>query len=340
MKLKKIVCLVLGLALMLSLGTVAFADEVTESGETTQPSTYSDQTTVIIEKVYKIENVGTTSPAETFTVEQVGDGCVTDGDATTAPALGTIAGAVFAEGAATTEGAKANITITLPTYTTVGVYEYTLKEAVGTTAGVVYHSGNIKLVVTVMKDADGTIRVAAVHTEAENEEKSGSITNVYRAAGVQSEDTGLKIMKTISGNMADPDKYFEFTVSLTGETGKTYAASYAIKGGSYTSNPTSCTVDTPFKIYLKAGETITIENLPYGVTYTVDETDYNGYTTKGEVLTPAMVDAATESVTVNNEKSADVDTGIYTDTMPYILLLAVVAVAAIVFFSKKRYAKD
>ena len=35
------------------------------------------------------------------------------------------------------------------------------------------------------------------------------------------------------------DKYFEFTVQLTGEEGKTYQDSYAITGGSYDANPAS-----------------------------------------------------------------------------------------------------
>ena len=37
--------------------------------------------------------------------------------------------------------------------------------------------------------------------------------------------------------MGNKDKYFEFTVQLTGEEGKTYQDSYAITGGSYDANP-------------------------------------------------------------------------------------------------------
>ena len=39
--------------------------------------------------------------------------------------------------------------------------------------------------------------------------------------------------------MGNKDKYFEFTVQLTGEEGKTYQDSYAITGGSYDANPAS-----------------------------------------------------------------------------------------------------
>ncbi|MFR9067194.1 MAG: hypothetical protein ACLVJH_10105 [Faecalibacterium prausnitzii] len=39
--------------------------------------------------------------------------------------------------------------------------------------------------------------------------------------------------------MGNKEKYFKFTVQLTGEEGKTYQDSYAITGGSYDANPDS-----------------------------------------------------------------------------------------------------
>lgn len=335
---KKVVSLILGLVMMLSLSTAAFA----EGGETPEVSVsdYKDTQTVTITKVYKLENAGTTSPAETFTVEQVGDGIVTDGErkGEPAPELGTITGATFEEGAATVDGATANITINLPVYDRVGVYEYTLKETVGDTAGVVYHSGNIKLVVTVMQGEDGKIRVAGVHTENEGGEKSGSITNVYRAAGIATNEEGLRITKTVDGNMGDKDQYFDFTVTLTGEQGKSYSDSYAVVGGSY-DKPETVTIGETLNLKLKHGDTITIENLPYGVHYTVSETPVEGYTTSatGEEGT---ISAAKHEVSFTNTKTGEVDTGIYTDSLPYILILALVAAAAFVFFSRKRFVKD
>ena len=156
-KMKKVFAGFLAAAMMLSLSVTAFA-----AGTTTP--TYTDQSTVTLTKVYKLVGNGS-SPAETFTLEQVGSGRVTDGDAESAPALGTITGASFEAGAASTTGATGTISISLPTYTTVGVYEYTLREVnTAATAGVTYRSETIKLVVTVMQGTDGKIRVAGVHT--------------------------------------------------------------------------------------------------------------------------------------------------------------------------------
>lgn len=328
---KKLMALFLAMIMVMGLSVAALAAD----GD--NDSNYADMTSVTITKVYKAANENTTSPAETFTVSQIGDGKVIDGDATSAPALGTITGAAFNVGGATTEGASASITITLPTYDRVGIYEYTLRETAGNTAGVTYFDGDIKLVVTVIEQ-DGMVRVAAVHTETgENAAKSGSIENTYSAGS-------LSISKTVTGNLGDKSKYFKVTVTLTGEGGKTYADSYAVSGGSYESNPSTITIGTAAEFYLKDGETITIANLPYGVTYTVEEVDYtsDGYDAPDYSFsdTNKKIGSASDTVSITNNKGAEVDTGITMDSLPYIMLLALVAVAGVVIFSKKRMARE
>ena len=233
----------------------------------------TDMTSVTVTKVYKLVGAGS-SPAETFTLEQVGDGVVKSGEATVAPALGTITGATFNEGAASADGAEANITITLPTYDKVGVYEYTLKEMAGTTAGVTYYDAPIRLVVTVINDETGNLRVAAVHTESEG-------------------------------------------------------------GGSYDSNPTSIAIDTEATFHLKHGETLSIANLPYGVSYTVTETAAEGYTTTKEGDS-GSINAPAQTAAFTNDRTTTVDTGITTDSLPYVLLLGIVVLAGAVLFIKRR----
>lgn len=119
-KTKKLLACLIAAATMLTMGSTVFAADA--------GTTYTDQSTVTIKKAYKLTNEGTTSPAETFTLVQVGDGTVRDSEATSAPALGTITGATFAEQAATVNGTPGEITVALPTYEHVGIYEYTLKE--------------------------------------------------------------------------------------------------------------------------------------------------------------------------------------------------------------------
>lgn len=319
---KKFVAILLTLMLVLGIGA-AVADEA----PATPTTDLTDHETVKIKKVYKLEGAGT-SPVETFTLEQVGNGSVKDGDATSAPALGIITGATFAEGAANANGATGEITVALPEYTSVGVYEYTLQEVAGTTAGVTYYGETIKLVVTVVNGTVGNIRVAAVHTEDEGGTKSSEFINTYRAGT-------LKVSKTVAGNLGDKNKYFEFKVTLTGENGKTYGASYAVTGGSKDDNPKSIVIGQETTFMLKHGDTLSIANLPYGVTYTVTETAADGYTTSATGDT-GKINAAEQTAAFTNTKTGSIDTGVTTENLPYVLLIGFVVLAGAALLIKRK----
>lgn len=327
-RVKRIFACLLALTMMFGLSATAFA---TESGTT---PTSTDQTTVTIKKKYKLTNADTTSPGETFTLEQVGAGRVTDGDATSAPALGRITGATFIEGAATVNGTTGDITVALPGYTSVGVYEYTLKEVAGTTAGVEYYGKDIKLVVTVINGENGKLRIAAVHTETKGGTKSDTFTNTYSAGT-------LNISKTVTGNLGDKEKYFEFEVTLKGVDGKTYADSYTVSGGTNTSNPSTIKIGEKTTFQLKHGDEISIANLPYGVSYTVTEAA-DGYTTTytGDPSGNSSINAAEQTVAFTNEKKGTVDMGVYLDNLPYILVFAGVLAIAAVFVVRRRRFED
>lgn len=319
---KKFVAILLTLMLVLGIGA-AVADEA----PATPTTDLTDHETVKIKKVYKLEGAGT-SPVETFTLKQVGDGTVTNGEATSAPALGTITGAAFAAGAATANSATGEITVALPEYTSVGVYEYTLQEVAGTTAGVTYYGETIKLVVTVVNGKNNDLlRIAGVHTESSGV-KSDTFENTYRAGT-------LNVSKTVTGNLGDKNKYFEFKVTLTGENGKTYGASYAVTGGSKDDNPKSIVIGQETTFMLKHGDTLSIANLPYGVTYTVTETAAAGYETTmtGDSGT---IGAATQTAAFTNNKNGSIDTGVTTENLPYVLLIGFVVLAGAALLIKRK----
>lgn len=318
---KKFVAILLTLMLVLGIGAaVATEAEVTPTTDTD----LTDHGTVTIKKVYKLVGAGT-SPAETFTLEQVGVGRVTDGDATSAPALGTITGAAFNEGAATADGTTiGNITVALPEYTNVGVYEYTLQEVAGNTAGVAYYGKTIKLVVTVINGTDGNIRVAAVHTESEDEVKSDKFENTYSAGT-------LTVKKTVTGNLGDKKKEFDFTVTFAATEGKNWTPAIGASEGAtmVEDNPMSYT----FK--LKHDAMATFGNLPAGVTYTVTETPVDGYTTNN-IEQKGTIVAGLNEVTFINEKSGTIDTGVTTENLPYVLLIGFVVLAGAALLIKRK----
>lgn len=335
---KKILSLALALVLVLSMSTVAFA---TEGGETD----YTDMSTVTLTKEYKLTNPGTTSPAETFTFSTLTCTNVTDaanGVNTTNAPVPTITNVSYTAGEAGGNNAKKNITITLPTYTSVGIYTYTFSEINGGTAGVTYRSDAITLVVTVIEQ-NGKVRVAAVHTEGEGKDKSGEFNNEYSAGS-------LSVKKTVTGIMGDKEKEFTVKVTFTAPAGDTVREDITYVDGNESKTIAAgegWTDSKEVEITLKHDETVTFTNIPYGVTYNVVENDYTNED-EGGYDSPTYnfdddnkkIDTASENVTITNNKGGVVDTGINMDSMPYILMLAVVFMGLFVFFYKKRKMRE
>ena len=319
---KKFVAILLTLMLVLGIGA-AVAEE-----------TYSDVSSVTVKKVYKLTNANMSSPAETFTLEQVGAGRVTDGDATSAPALGTITGAIFAEGAATVDGTTGNITIALPTYEKVGVYEYTLREVAGKTAGVTYYGKDILLKVTVIEQG-GKVRVAAVHTESgegDDTAKRDNFPNEYSAGD-------LNVTKTVAGNLGDQSKKFDFTVKFTKPDGKdvnsTITATVAGVGATNFNIAWDDKGTYTYTFQLAHGQKASFANLPYGVSYTVTEAAADGYTTT-KAGDSGTISAAEQTAAFTNTKEGSIDTGVTTENLPYVLLIGFVVLAGAALLIKRK----
>lgn len=334
MKLNKLFAGVLAAAMMMSVGVSAMAAKDNQNASFT--------------KTYKITNEGTSNPEETFNFTFTADH-VTDSNKNLTteqmPAIGN-ATVEYTEGTATVEGLERTVGVALSnvTWPGVGVYYYQVKEVAGNTAGVVYDSNTAWLKVTVAYDEGTQTYYTAFVTLSLTDEdgngitdnKTGGFTNEYQAGS-------LAITKNVTGNLGDRTAYFAVKVTLNGETGKTYADTYAVSGGSYSTNPTTIAIGTETTFYLKDNDTITISNLPYNVTYTVVEEDYTT-DEKGKYDEASYnfsdsekkIDSASDTVTITNNKGTVVDTGVILDNAPYIVMLAVVAGGAFFMISKKR----
>lgn len=325
---KKLLSLALVLVLVLSLGAAAYA---------------ADNQDASFNVTYKLANDGTSSPAETFTFTFT-NGTVTDAaEGTQAPAIpaSTVS---FDAGEATAAGATKAVSVNLAgvTWPSVGIYTYDVKQTAGNTAGVSYDTKTLKMKVTVALDNDNQHYVAFVTTSLADDDhngqtdvKTGGFENTYSAGD-------LSVTKNVEGNMGDKTKFFDIKVTVTNPAdGKTYPASYTVTGGSDPSNPNTITAGTETTFKLKDDETITIANLPQGVTYTVTEADYKaeGYETTYQNENGPIA-AADVAATVTNTKGITVDTGISLDSLPYIVLL-VVSMSALAFFAmRKRAARE
>lgn len=329
-KIEKLLAGVLSISLAMGVSVMpAFA----ASGET-----YADMDSVVIKKNYELANTDTISPEETFTFT-IDPVTVTDASegieaANYLPSVGDV---TYAQGEAGSASKTKKIEIKLPEYDSVGVYTYIIHEVEGNSAGVTYYGDAILLRVTVIEQ-DGKLRIAAVHTEdpeSTGEGKKDDFDDRYSAGK-------LEVHKDVEGIMGNKDKYFKFTVQLTGEEGKTYQDSYAITGGSYDANPDSIEIrpgeTTEATFYLKDDDTIHIENLPYGVEYKVSETPVADYVTT-ETGTEGEVDAAVEQANFTNTKGGTVDAGVVLDSAPYLFTLTGAAGVGLLLTLRRRHQK-
>lgn len=316
---KKFVSILLVLVLMMSLSVAAFADDA--------PATPAP-TTATLAKVVTVTNDGTKMPAQTFSfvVDKVS---VTDAAADVTVAnmpVPTVDSVTYAEG----ESGSKTLAINLPTYTSVGVYTYTITENAGSTAGMVYDTASRILKVTVVNGTtEGTFAVAGTVLVGTDNKKSDSFNNVYNAGS-------LEITKEVTGNLGDKSKDFTFSVILNAPEGKTVSSTIKVAGrdASFVSGQT-------YNFTLKHGQSYTFGNLPYGVEYTVTETAADGYTTTvngtaGNTITSEISAAAQTAAFVNDKNDGNLDLGVSMDSLPYILMLVVVGAAVVVIATRKK----
>ena len=152
------------------------------------------------------------------------------------------------------------------------------------------------------------------------------VTTLYAIWKLNTVD--LTIQKTVSGNMYNANDEFSFTLHY-GENSEIFT----LKGGA----------STTFQVPVGAEVTVT-ENLKKS----------NGYIPSNGTGTTVTLTAALEKngifkftmpeqdskLVINNDKTVTVDTGVLLDTLPYILILGVVAVGAVLLIKRRRKRDD
>lgn len=161
------------------------------------------------------------------------------------------------------------------TYDKEGTYIYKLSEVKGTDTGIVYDETvyYVKVKVTLV-EKEYEAKVSYFKDEA----CTVSLTTDLPTFNNTTKPTGsLTISKTVSGNAASTTKEFTFIVKLIPNSDTTN--NNIIYG-----NVTNVTViDNEISFKLKAGDSKTINGLPDGIRYTVQELDSNGYTVSAKV---------------------------------------------------------
>lgn len=146
----------------------------------------------------------------------------------------------------------------------------------------------------------------------------------------------VTITKQVTGNMGDWNRDFAFTVSCT----EAMAA-----GTGYTLSEDGKTAT----FNLKHGESMTLQGVRNGATLTIAEGNADGYTMTIKVdnqsidnknYTIPVNNDPQVSITVTNQKAWTVDTGVLLDYLPYILILVVVVLGAVLFLKNRKKRKD
>ena len=204
-------------------------------------------------------------------------------------------------------------------------------------------------------------------TDVDNGTKDDGFTNTYTTYD-------LTLAKTVTGNQGDRDKYFEFTVNISGAVNGTVytvdlsgAEASPIVDGKTKSNLATLTAtngSVEATYYLKHGQSIVIQGLTADTKYTIAETSYStdGYSTaynvkvgEEEVVASTTSNSTGErtmsiastgpegtaktgdhTVIFTNDKQGTVPTGILLETAPYLILGAVVVAGLVVLFATRR----
>ncbi len=359
MKLKKFFAGVLAAAMMLTVGaTAAFATNTTESMIVADGNGVANFT--LTKKLMVAEGTAPQKMTFDFTVS----GHVADADK--GAKAGTVGGEFTTQPSVTFEK-TGNEQFTVNTYSQdfsidlvkllgdnynkVGKYAYTISENETEIPGITKDAHTYEMIVTVVnKQKDNLTNETGYGYyvgmyDAEGQKVPAVFTNTYNSYS-------LEVKKTVEGNFGDLGDTFTFYITLGKEDGKYDNYATATVHVSDTSNPANNATWTigggQQTVTLKHGQTITVSNLPAGVTDTVTEKKTNDdgstwvYKTTGEAV--AINDVLPSITANNNENKVEIvnkhegtpDMGVVLDNAPYIAMLAIVAIGGVALMLNKR----
>lgn len=251
--------------------------------------------------------------------------------------------ATFEEGQATSEGTKKGVSITpadAASYPSAGYYFYKFQETAGDSAGVTYNTDPYYIRVAVAYNSS-TKALEINNVEMFNNiwKKVTGIENSYSAGK-------LTVQKIVTGNMANSDDTFDVTVKFTPKTGTKLRSKIAGSTSDSSLGDVKISGDedeqtATFKV--KAETKVLFTNIPEGVTYTVEETQASGYdapvykVNSKEGNKGTIVGGETDETIITNNKGTKIDTGVFMNNLPYLLVLIFTAACGVGFVvSKKR----
>lgn len=344
MKLKKLFAGIVAVAMMATMAAPAFANKLPDV-----PSTVTITKTLI--------NVNNTAEGA---VPNITASMTLDNEGKAATMPGGVTGdAQISIDDATVKNGTGAFTVHLGNIKVPGIYTYGLTEKAVNEAGVKQNDKHYTLTIYALNDTTyhGYNRIGEYRfrlDEVDGETKLAEVENSYYAGTVD-------ITKVVEGNFGNHEQKFNFEVTLESDLPVTSEVTIAGEKVTFARNTTTNKYVATKDIQLQDGEFKGIQNLPYGVTYTVKEftkddsgkktyamNDHDKLTVNGQeytvdydnetgVFAYTAGETGKREVTITNDAGdGDIDTGVILDNAPYMLMLAVVAGGAMTLVIKKR----
>ena len=235
-----------------------------------------------------------------------------------------------------------------------GVYHYEVSENDGGYEGISYDKKiyDVYVYVSAKADAAGNatdemyvsgVESAVKGTATANGKSDLNFENVYKDVH------SVTVTKKVQGGFANVNDTFSFSVGVTGADGKGNGEIYVVKYTKKSEGKTeTAKVESGKSISIELGkdDTVTIYGLTASDIYTIKETDSKGYTVtdncgetedalKDGVVTGNGAVDKTDWV-ITNTKVAVAPTGIAMTVAPYILMVSVAGIFAILFLRRRH----
>ena len=265
--------------------------------------------------------------------------------------------AAFPSSGSTPNTVTVPITFDSDKFSAPGDYIFTLTENAAGITGLTQDTAARYIVVRVVNtdpaEPTGAVRISDINiVNADGSAKAGTITNTYAAYG-------LSVVKHLSGNFANKNDTFTFTIALDDPDAKTtpHVSSVTVKSGAETADFDKITGDTvtfnangtaEVKTNITGGEKIEVTGLPVGTGYTITEsgdtaasytTTWDGIEKSGSddktSVTQTMA-AENKTITVTNSRTAPSPTGLLLDAAPYGTMVLAAGTGSVLLLRKRR----
>lgn len=161
--------------------------------------------------------------------------------------------------------------------------------------------------------------------------------------------TSVKVAKQVTGNFGDKTREFKFEITFTDANGKALRLVQTDKAPTYSITSDTTVGGEKLTVLMKDKGEITLTNVPIGGTLVVTEIEASGYQTSYKIgetepqegnVARYIVPENGGTITFINHRNVSPDTGVFVDSLPYILMIACVAGVAALFLIRRRKKRE